>query len=124
MTPTSGLRATSRPSESVVGDSASVGDHERFVACGAVMSLRPRIDAWLTTVPFVPFAVVASDELRWIVESPECLTLDASGATLCLLVRSGVGWRDAHVRISQVVAVERDSTDLGPNDFRLVGDRD
>ena len=82
------------------------------------MNLRERIESWLGADPFVPFTVVGSGERSWRVEAAECLIVDAVGGILDLLVRGDSGWRDAHVRLSQVVAVERDSTELRSSDLR------
>lgn len=82
------------------------------------MNLRERIESWLGADPFVPFVVVGSGGGAWRVEASECLIIDAVGGILDLLVRAESGWRDAHVRLSQVVAVERDSTELRSTDLR------
>jgi hypothetical protein len=82
------------------------------------MNLRERIESWLGADPFVPFTVVGPGDRVWRVEWVECLTVDSVGGILNPLVRTDSGWRDAHVRLSQVVAVERDSTELRSSDLR------
>ena len=82
------------------------------------MSLSHRIESWSSRVPFEPFVLVSSSGRTWWIATRECLTFDSSSSILNLLVRDESGWRDSHVRIAQVVAIERASTDLGPSDLR------
>jgi hypothetical protein len=88
------------------------------VGYGEGMNLRERIESWLQADPFVPFVVVGSGDRCWRVEAAECLIVDAVGGILDLLVRGAAGWRDVHLRLSQIVAVERDSTELRATDLR------
>jgi hypothetical protein len=81
------------------------------------MNLRERIRVFMASDPFVPFEIVAGGGPGWLVESKECLTLDIEGSILCVMVRGGAAWTDVYVRLSQLVAVKRPATDLGPEEF-------
>ena len=68
-------------------------------------------------MPFEPFVLVSSAGRTWTIASRDCLTFDSARSTLDAMHRDESGWRESHVRVAQVVAIERTSIDLGPLDL-------
>lgn len=68
-------------------------------------------------MPFEPFVLVSSAGRTWTIASRECLTFDSARSILNVMHRDESGWRESHVRVAQVVAIERTSIDLGPWDL-------
>jgi hypothetical protein len=69
-------------------------------------------------MPFEPFVLVSSAGRTWTIASRDCLTFDSARSTLDAMHRDESGWRESHVRVAQVVAIERTSIDLAPSDLR------
>jgi hypothetical protein len=82
------------------------------------MKFPERLEAWMTREPFEPFVIVSTAGRSWTIAAAECLTFDSTRSILNFPFRDDSGWRDGHLRIAEIVAIERPSTDLGPWDIQ------